>query len=46
MSETQSARWVGLGLGLVLTLVFVLNAATRTEALDSATPLISTVASR
>jgi hypothetical protein len=34
MSETRSARWVGLGLGAVFTLVLFLNAMTRTEALD------------
>jgi hypothetical protein len=34
MSETQSARWVGLGLGGLLILLLALNAMSRTEASD------------
>ena len=35
MSETKSARWVGLGLGGLLILILALNAMTRTEASDN-----------
>lgn len=30
MSETQSGRWVGLALGALLMLIFILNAVSRT----------------
>jgi hypothetical protein len=46
MSETRSARWVGLGLGLVLTLVFALNAVSRTEAETAAKADPAVLASR
>lgn len=36
MSETKSARWVGLGLGGLLILILALNAMSRTEASDNA----------
>ena len=35
MSETRSARWVGLSLGLLFALLMVLNAMSRTEASDT-----------
>lgn len=40
MSETQSGRWVGLALGALLLMTFVLNAVSRTaEANDAESPL-------
>jgi hypothetical protein len=45
MSETQSARWVGLALGAVLTIILALNAISRTEASDTADAADKTAAS-
>lgn len=43
MPETQSGRWVGLALGALLLLTFVLNAVSRTaEAGDDAAPAVAT----
>jgi hypothetical protein len=43
MSETQSGRWVGLALGALLMVTFVLNAISRTaEAGDDTTAGIAT----
>jgi hypothetical protein len=43
MSETQSGRWVGLALGALLMVTFVLNAISRTaEAGDDTTAAIAT----
>lgn len=42
MSETQSGRWVGLALGAVLMITFVLNAISRTaEAGDDTTAIVT-----
>ena len=38
MSEASSARWVGLSLGALLIVALVLNAMSRTEASDNASP--------
>ena len=43
MSETQSGRWVGLALGALLLMTFILNAVSRTaEAGDDAAPAVAT----
>lgn len=38
MSETRSARWIGISLGGLLVLLLALNAMSRTEASDSPEP--------